>query len=697
MSKRAIMRHAGRQLSDLLRSERGGRARLYFLVIAVLLISVNGFNVLISYAGRDFMTAIEQKQMSGFLFQAMLMIGLFALSTVVSAFIRFCEERLVLLWRLWLTRKTLTRYLSDRTYQYIEFSHSVQHPDQRISEDVRALTSTALSFILMMFNSLLAILAFSGVLWSISPALFGISVGYALAGSLVTMWVGRRLIQLNSTQLDREADMRSDLLHIGANAEAIALMREEGHFMERLRVKLEAVASNTRRIIAVNRNLTFFTGSYNYLIQIIPALVVAPYFIQGKADFGVIAQSALAFTILVNAFSLIVSQFPALSNFAAVITRLNALEQASTDAAEHFTHSFEVVPDNSRIAWENVTLLARQDEPPLVRDLSVSIAAGIRVLVTAENKHALTRLFNTTSGVEDHSLGKLHRPALDDLFFLPERPYLAPGTLREALLVPNRPAASDEALAALLERLGIQKVMATVGGLDKHHNDWNTLLSIGEQKMLGVARLLLSAPRFAFLLRLHSVLSEERIALVMRLLRESSITYVNLGYPTQPDDYDAVLELLADGSWRWREPGSAALEPVAVNAEPDMENSGPGVATPDLVTPGVATPGVATPGTATPGVTALKATPVDQASGRPLRPTRKVCRRDKSASGIRTAPASIVRGLPSSSAHNGSPGDSMLTEVAAVDTTVAEVTVAGTPLEPPLKTSIRKSPPFRVR
>ncbi|MBK8973491.1 MAG: ABC transporter ATP-binding protein/permease [Hahellaceae bacterium] len=553
LTRLTILRRAGQHLANLLRSECGPRARFYFLIIATLLISVNGFNVLISYASRDFMTAIEQQQMQAFLLQAAIMIGLFGLSTVAGAFIRYSQERLDRLWRVWLTRRTVDKYLGSRTYQYIEVTRSLHHPDQRIQEDVRALTGQALSFILMVFNSLLSIAAFAGVLWSISPPLFGVSVVYAMAGSVLTLWVGRRLSDLNSRQLDREADFRSDLLHVGANAEAIALMRQEPHLSARIKDKLNEVALNTRQIISVNLRLQFFTSGYSYLIQIIPALVVAPYFIEGKAEFGVIAQSALAFTILVNAFSLIVSQFPVLSNFAAVITRLEALIEVTKEAKAHFNQSFEVVEDRQRIAWQQVSLLSRLQDPPLTRDLNVSIPLGTRVLITARNKVALIRLFNATAGVENHSVGTLIRPPLDELFFLPERPYLAPGTLRQALLTPERQAdIHEDEILSLLGRLGIVGVIETLGGLDQDHTDWNSHLSISEQKLINIARLLLARPRFSLMLRLRSTLDEERLTLVMQLLRESSIGFVNFGKLEFVECYDAVLELLDDGTWHYR-------------------------------------------------------------------------------------------------------------------------------------------------
>ena len=75
----------------------------------------------------------------------------------------------------------------------------------------------------------------------------------------------------------------------------------------------------------MNRNLGFFTNGYNYLVAIIPTLIVAPLFIRGKVEFGVVTQSAMAFAQLLGAFSLIVNQFQSISSFAAVIARLSAL------------------------------------------------------------------------------------------------------------------------------------------------------------------------------------------------------------------------------------------------------------------------------------------------------------------------------------------------------------------------------------
>ena len=110
-------------------------------------------------------------------------------------------------------------------------------------------------------------------------------------------------------------------MHVRENAESVALLHREGRLKARLLKQIEKLVENSVRITSVNRNLGFFTTGYNYLIQIIPALIVAPRFIRGEVEFGVITQSAMAFAQLLGAFSVIINQFGSISSFAAVVAR----------------------------------------------------------------------------------------------------------------------------------------------------------------------------------------------------------------------------------------------------------------------------------------------------------------------------------------------------------------------------------------
>ncbi len=310
------------------RSEVGWKAKLMFGAILVLLIGANSLNVANSFVNRNLMSAIAERHIAAFVWQAELTLAVFAGSTIVAVLARFAEERLGLLWREFVTERAVAAYMANATYYRLAMPGELANPDQRIAEDTRAFTATTLSFTLMTINSGFTILSFSGVMWSISPLLLVISVVYAAFGSYLTIKLARPLVKLNSDQLDREASFRSALIHVRDNAESIMLGHEGERETTQLSERLQRVVENFRRITTVNRNVGFFSTGYNWLIQLIPILIIAPAFMRGEVEFGVITQSAMVFTTLVAAFSLVVTQFQALSTYAAVVSRLGSLLDA---------------------------------------------------------------------------------------------------------------------------------------------------------------------------------------------------------------------------------------------------------------------------------------------------------------------------------------------------------------------------------
>jgi vitamin B12/bleomycin/antimicrobial peptide transport system ATP-binding/permease protein len=569
---RETWRRCGGSARRFAASEVGGKAKAMFGLLVALLLAVNGVNVVSSYVGRDFMTAIEQRNMPEVVRWAVLYIGVFAVSTVVAVVYRFTEERLALLWREWLTWRLVQVYLSERTYYRLDAAGAIANPDQRIAEDVRTFTTTTLSFTLILLNSLLAVVAFSGVLWSISPLLFVIAVLCAAGGSALIMVLGRPLVGLNYDQLDKEAAFRANLIHVSENAESVALVHHEGRLQGRLSRHFDALVANLRRIITVNRNLGYFTTGYYYLYQIVPALVVAPLFIRGEVEFGVITQSTMAFTHLLGAFSLVVGNIQPLSSFAAVVARLSALGEGieATGAAGASGlgipcdtqvvgspaagpgGSIEISEDPARVAYEGLTLRSPRDGRTLIEGLTVSAPHGMRVLIRGRDASAQVALFRATAGIWYAGAGRIIRPGLDEILFLPERPYLPPGTLRELLLLPQQEhAVPDDRILATLTALDLDRVLARAGGLDVER-DWDDILSLDEQQLLAAARVLHAAPRFAFLDRPATALSPAQEERVLQLLSARSISYVTITETDEPTDrYDAVLDLTGGGAWTW--------------------------------------------------------------------------------------------------------------------------------------------------
>jgi len=202
----------------LWKSEVRCKALTVLAVLLVLLLSVKSLDVINSYVARDFMTAIAGREVARFWHLALLYFGVFVLSTIVAALARFSEEHLGLLWRDWLTRHLTDRYLAWLAYYRMTGRPEIDNPDQRIAEDVKTFTTSTLSFILILLNSTLALVAFSGVLWSITPWLVLAAVSYAAFGSLMALLLGRQLVGLDILQLKKEADFRYELIRVRESA-----------------------------------------------------------------------------------------------------------------------------------------------------------------------------------------------------------------------------------------------------------------------------------------------------------------------------------------------------------------------------------------------------------------------------------------------------------------------------------------------
>jgi putative ATP-binding cassette transporter len=531
-------------------SSVGAQARWMFVALVAFLFLSNGLNVVNSYVNRHFMTAITDLDQADFARQAFFYIGVFAASTVVAVLSSFTEQRLDLLWREFVTRRSTERYLAHGTYYRLEMSQAVANPDERITEDVHSFTTTTVSFVLMLLNSSFTIVAFSGVLWSISPLLLLVAVLYAAFGSLMSILLGRPLIRLNYDQLDKEANFRSGLIHVRQNAEEIKVASTEARHRERLQDRITALVANYRRIIVVNRNLGFFTTGYNWMIQIIPALIVAPIFFSGRVEFGVITQSAIAFTTLVAAFSLVVTQIQSISSYAAVLERLADLTEGFDRLEAEPGPGVAVREGQGPLACEHLTLRPSAERRALVQDLSIVVRQGTPVEVRCADEAAGLALFGATAGLIVSGEGSLIRPGSTDLLLLAERPYMFPGTLRQALAPPGTGAPpSDESILPLIAEWGLGDVIARAGGLDAEQ-DWPTLLSLAEQQALACIRVILAAPRFVMLDRPGSAVGREQVGKVLARLTDAAITWVHLGRSVDPCNPAAArLEIQADGRW----------------------------------------------------------------------------------------------------------------------------------------------------
>ncbi len=537
-----------RAVKIFMTSEVGGRAKFLLFALVALFGGISILNVVNSFVGRHFMTAIAEKQTAEFIRQAILYTGAFAASTVVSVIARFAEERLALLWREFLTRRAIGLYMTGGTFYRVVLGGKLSHPDQRIAEDISAFTITTLSFVLMLLNSVLTILTFSGVLWLISPLLFFAAVVYAAIGSYMTIVLGKPLIGLNYDQLDSEAAFRSSLIRVRENAESIMIEGGEDRHASLLQRRFNELAANFKRIIVVNRNVGFFTTGYNWMIQIIPVVIIAPAFMRGDMEFGVITQSAAAFAMLVGAFSFIVRQFKSISNFAAVVARISSLLEAVEEASKPAETNLEIVEGGGDLAYDRLTLKSAIGET-LLKELSATIPADARIVVQADDDAVAATLFRATAGIGTSGEGRIERPPRDQLRIIAQRTCLVPGSLRQILVPPGQTrTVSNEEIISLLKNLGFAHA-SNAEDLDREQ-DWSSLLSAREQQMVAIAGVLIGVPRYVLLENADTIFGHDLLSEILRLLAERKITCVNFAEASASRAaYDIVIECHSDGSW----------------------------------------------------------------------------------------------------------------------------------------------------
>src|SRR5207249_1016442 len=222
---------------------------------------------------------------------------------------------------------------------------------------------------------------------------------------------------LNFEQLKREADLRYEMIRVREHAESIALYHGGTKEGGRLHRRLDSVADNFRQIVAVNRNVGFFTTGYNYLTAVIPVLVVAPLYFSGDVEFGEVTRAVTAFAFVLGAFSVIVSQFASISSFAAVVARLGAVAKAVDAPPPPPSEKRRVTVEENgpMVLFDHLTLCTPGEGRELVKELTLEVLPGGHLLVTGPNGSGKSVLFRAIAGLWEWGEGSITRPHWSDV------------------------------------------------------------------------------------------------------------------------------------------------------------------------------------------------------------------------------------------------------------------------------------------
>lgn len=510
----------------------GRRAALYcwFLLIVSLTLTLSSvwFNVKMNEWNGSFYNALQQldgQALYKLLQQFVIIIAGLITVVVMGDFLR---QKMVIRWREGMTEQVLDRWLSKNSKHYMLrlTSQEPDNPDQRIAEDIRLLIESTMRLTVTFLHSLLTLISFATILWSLSGAIsftlggsewtipgymFWACIVYTIIGITITQFIGSPLRKINMDKQRKEADYRAALITRKQHGDAIAGQRGEISDRNELMGRFLGVIHNWNNLIRYERNLAFFTVGYQQATAMAPIIFALPKFLAGELMLGGLMQLRQAFSSVAGALSWFIFSYKEIAAWQATVTRLYNF----VVLLEH-DHEPEVTDLNDKQIKLKANLsLFMQDNSLLIQDINFSVKAGELTIIEGCSGLGKSTLLRALSGHWPYFKGEIQRSP--NVCWIPQRMYLPFARLDSLLAYPYQPNQfSAKEYEEALHLVGLDKIKNQLS----LETDWTTRLSGGEQQRLIFARLLLNKPELILLDETTSALDEQNALSMLKLLKQ---------------------------------------------------------------------------------------------------------------------------------------------------------------------------------
>jgi putative ATP-binding cassette transporter len=491
--------------------------------------------VQLSNVQRRIYDALQGKDAAAFFRALAMFFGIALVYLLVAAYKNYARQALEIRWRRWLTDHHIARWLSAQAYYRLELRRDrSDNPDQRIAEDVRDFVGSALSLFFDFFGSVVTLVSFVAILWTLSGAfefhlggtawhlpgyMVWVALGYATLSTAITHRVGRKLVPLHFDQQRYEADFRFHLVRLRENAEAVAFQRGEAGESQAASGRFHRVVENWWRLITAQKNLALATLGFAQANAIVPLLAAAPGYFAGSITLGDVMQTVVAYAQVSGALTWFVGAYAELASWRASVGRLAGFDEAVDAARAEASRDDgieQIAGTGDALALDDL----RVDLPDgrvLLDGVRARIEPGERIAIAGPSGVGKSTLFRALAGIWPYGAGRIERPRDARTQFLPQRPYLPIGTLRAVLSYPSpESVVPDDRIREALGAFGLGDLAER---LDESAH-WAQRLSGGEQQRVALARALLHEPAWLFLDEATAALDPAAEQRAYELLRE---------------------------------------------------------------------------------------------------------------------------------------------------------------------------------
>ena len=524
------------------------------LTIIFLLFCVTGLNVSLSYIFRFLDTSLNVRNQEAF-WEFLWVYGwIVLLALPVVASYRFTRLKLARYWREWLTNNFIERYFQNRSFYLLDSNaqdSDIDNPDQRISEDIRNFTSVTLDFLIDVLYAILTVLAFSAILWTISKTLTLGLIVYVAIGTVIAIYTGKKMIRIHYNQLRLEADFRYSMVHVRDNSESIAFYKGEKREIGNVIEKLFRALKNFDLWIIWQSIVDLFQFSYNNLMRFPVYILVAPLYFLEEIDFGTITQAFVAFYQVFGAMSIVVSQIEKISQFSASVFRLGNFDITLNAISKDENLGSQIkFRESDKLKITNLNVVTPDGEKNLVKNLNLDIDSNSNLMIVGESGIGKSSLLRSIAGLWTRGEGEVFKPKITQTMFLPQKPYMLLGTLRDQVCYPsNSQAFSDKEINEAMQKVSISNLIADHGFDDI--KDWSRVLSVGEQQRLAFVRIILNKPKLIILDEGTSALDANNENNIYEILNSMGINYISVGHREGLKRFhNVLLTLLPNSGYR---------------------------------------------------------------------------------------------------------------------------------------------------